>query len=207
MITLIELTRQFKNAWTPVVDIIPRTSPEITDERQSTRGTGRDGEDGWLAANALSSVNVTALKMSNNVAVFERVLRLIVLKYPSIVFVLSSERTSRRNGPRCAITSRRADTRAFTGSSTDCDVNVTFLNVLISGNSSTSSALLILDGKNESRELVRRVVNMDLLDACKRSSASMNARSDASARAKRIDQKRPRRSDLAPVLCCMFLAM
>ena len=79
--------------------------------------------------------------------------------------------------------------------------------MLISGNSSTSSALLILDGKNESSELVRRVVNMDLFAACKRLRASMNARSDASVRAKRIDQKGLRRSDLAPVLCWMFLAM
>ena len=81
----------------PVVDIIQRTSREMTAERPSAREFGRGGDDGWLAANALSSVKVTALKMSNNVAVFEGVLRLIVLKYPSIVFVLSSERTSRRN--------------------------------------------------------------------------------------------------------------
>ena len=94
-----EQTTQFKSEGTPVVDTRLRTSGDITEKRQSRRAFGTRGDDGWLTDKELCSVNVMALNMSKSVEVFKGVLLLTVLKYHSIVFVLSRAKTSLWKGP------------------------------------------------------------------------------------------------------------
>ena len=90
-----EMTTRLSSEWTPTDDNTARTRRATTERRHSTRDVGTCIDAGWFDASAARSVNDTAEKMSNRVATFNGIRLLIVLKYHSIVFVLSREKTLR----------------------------------------------------------------------------------------------------------------